>query len=86
MPDWYLNAARALPPWNYNFQFPNPPQGEREGLLVVSSLKLVLGVALGLGAGVFALVGRRFLALPLARVVSRRAEGRDASEPFTPGE
>ena len=29
MPDWYVNAARALPPWNYAFQFPAPPQGER---------------------------------------------------------
>ena len=23
MPDWYINAARALPPWNYAFQFPD---------------------------------------------------------------
>ena len=27
MPDWYINAARALPPWNFGFQFPDPPTG-----------------------------------------------------------
>ena len=26
MPDWYINAARALPPWNFGFQFPDPPR------------------------------------------------------------
>ncbi|HEX6654827.1 MAG TPA: phospholipid carrier-dependent glycosyltransferase, partial [Candidatus Limnocylindria bacterium] len=25
MPDWYINAARSYPPWNYAFQFPLPP-------------------------------------------------------------
>ena len=33
MPDWYINAARALPPWNFAFQFPDPPTGERGELL-----------------------------------------------------
>jgi predicted membrane-bound dolichyl-phosphate-mannose-protein mannosyltransferase/Gpi18-like mannosyltransferase len=71
MPDWYLNAARALPPWNYNFQFPNPPQGEREGLLVVNSLKLVLGLVLAVAAGLFAIFGQRLLAPLLVRMPSR---------------
>ena len=35
MPDWYINAARALPPWNFGFQFPDPPQGERAELIAV---------------------------------------------------
>ena len=33
MPDWYINAARALPPWNFGFQFPDPPQGDRAELV-----------------------------------------------------
>ena len=33
MPDWYVNAARALAPWNYAFQFPNPPTGDRGPLI-----------------------------------------------------
>ena len=33
MPDWYINAARSYPPWNYDFQFPDPPQGPRAELL-----------------------------------------------------
>ena len=68
MPDWYINAAKALPPWNYNFQFPQPPQGQREGLLDVNALKLVLGVALAAGAGLFAVLGRRLLPPPRAEV------------------
>jgi predicted membrane-bound dolichyl-phosphate-mannose-protein mannosyltransferase len=72
MPDWYLNAARALPPWNYAFQFPQPPQGQREGLLEVSTLKLVLGVALAAAAGVFAVLGRR----RLGSWVTRSRDGR----------
>src|SRR5919108_6043672 len=33
MPDWYINAARALPPWNFGFKFPDPPAGSRADLL-----------------------------------------------------
>ena len=58
MPDWYINAARALAPWNYAFTFPNPPQGDRGQLLSADSLKLAAGTFLSLGAAAFALFGR----------------------------
>jgi hypothetical protein len=58
MPDWYVNAARALPPWNFGFQFPDPPQGTREELLTLGAAKVVLGVLLAVAAGVFAVTGR----------------------------
>ncbi|HEX2883738.1 MAG TPA: phospholipid carrier-dependent glycosyltransferase [Candidatus Limnocylindria bacterium] len=58
MPDWYVNAARALPPWNFGFQFPDPPQGERAELLTLSGLKLAAGAAVAAGAMLFALAGR----------------------------
>ncbi len=58
MPDWYINAARALPPWNYGFQFPNPPTGPREQLLTGSTWRLALGTVLALVAAAFALWGR----------------------------
>jgi predicted membrane-bound dolichyl-phosphate-mannose-protein mannosyltransferase/Gpi18-like mannosyltransferase len=57
MPDWYMNAARALPPWNFEFKFPGPPQGQRE-LFNTTTLKLVTGVVLAVGAAAFALYGR----------------------------
>jgi hypothetical protein len=60
MPDWYMNAARALPPWNYGFTFPGPPQGNRE-LFSTTTLKLVTGVALAIGAAAFALYGRPWI-------------------------
>ena len=61
MPDWYANAARALPPWNFGFQFPDPPTGNREELLNFDRLKLVAGIVLaGLAIG-FALYGRTLL-------------------------
>ena len=58
MPDWYVNAARALAPWNYAFQFPNPPQGTREPLISADTFKLAVGTALSLAAAAFALSGR----------------------------
>jgi hypothetical protein len=58
MPDWYINAARALPPWNFGFQFPDPPQGTREELLSVGALKAFLGLILMVGAMAFAIAGR----------------------------
>ena len=61
MPDWYVNAAKALPPWNYYFQFPEPPQGHREALLEVDRLKLVAGVLLTVVVAAFGLLGRRYL-------------------------
>ena len=61
MPDWYANAARALPPWNFDFQFPDPPTGNREELFSLDRLKLVAGVVLaGLAAG-FAVFGRSLI-------------------------
>ena len=58
MPDWYINAARALPPWNFAFQFPDPPTGERGELLTADTLKLVAGMLVAAAAAAFALVGR----------------------------
>jgi hypothetical protein len=61
MPDWYINAARALAPWNYAFQFPSPPQGERAQLITADSLKLAIGTVVSVGAAAFALMGRDLL-------------------------
>jgi hypothetical protein len=58
MPDWYISAARALPPWNYNFQFPGPPTGARGQLLSADSWKLALATGLSLAAAAFSLFGR----------------------------
>ena len=62
MPDWYVNAARALAPWNYAFQFPNPPTGDRGPLISADALKLGAGTLLSLGAAAFGLFGRELLA------------------------
>jgi 4-amino-4-deoxy-L-arabinose transferase-like glycosyltransferase len=64
MPDWYINLARALPPWNYGFVFPNPPQGERGQLLSADLWKLALGAVVSFAAAAFALFGRGRLAAP----------------------
>lgn len=61
MPDWYINAARALPPWNYDFKFPDPPQGDRGALLEVNTLKLFFGALVAAAAVGFALLGRDLL-------------------------
>jgi len=58
MPDWYVNAARALPPWNFGFKFPGPPQGVREELLSFDVARTVLGAIVAVAAGSFALAGR----------------------------
>jgi C-terminal four TMM region of protein-O-mannosyltransferase/Dolichyl-phosphate-mannose-protein mannosyltransferase/GPI transamidase subunit PIG-U len=58
MPDWYINAARSLPPWNFAFQFPDPPTGERAELLSANTLKLVAGGLVAAAAMVFAVGGR----------------------------
>jgi predicted membrane-bound dolichyl-phosphate-mannose-protein mannosyltransferase len=60
MPDWYINAARALPPWNFGFKFPGPPQGTREELVSVGALKALVGLVLTAGAVIFALAGRHW--------------------------
>src|SRR5207244_2265480 len=70
MPDWYMNAARALPPWNFEFKFPGPPQGNRE-VFSTTTLQLVTGAMLALGAAAFALYGRPWIArLGLAPVLA----------------
>jgi C-terminal four TMM region of protein-O-mannosyltransferase len=61
MPDWYINAARALAPWNYAFQFPPPPQGDRGQLLSADTVKLAFGTVVSLGAASLALFGRDLL-------------------------
>jgi len=66
MPDWYINAARALAPWNYAFQFPGPPQGDRGQLLSADSLKLAFGTVVSLGAAAFSLFGRDMVSRPAA--------------------
>jgi predicted membrane-bound dolichyl-phosphate-mannose-protein mannosyltransferase len=58
MPDWYISAARALPPWNYGFVFPSPPQGPRAQFLSADTGSLALATVLSLGAAAFALFGR----------------------------
>ena len=58
MPDWYINAARALPPWNFAFQFPDPPQGAREELLSLGLAKAALAAVVAVAACAFALRGR----------------------------
>ncbi|MDQ3690128.1 MAG: phospholipid carrier-dependent glycosyltransferase [Chloroflexota bacterium] len=77
MPDWYINAARALPPWNYAFQFPDPPQGERGDLVSASGLKLVAGALAAMVAVAWSLRGRVW-SPPLGRIIAeRRAALRD---------
>jgi hypothetical protein len=61
MPDWYINMARSFPPWNYAFQFPNPPQGERGQLITADTVKLLAGVLVAVSAAAFALFGRELL-------------------------
>ena len=77
MPDWYINAARALPPWNFAFQFPDPPTGERGELLSADLLKVVAGGLVALAASAFALVGRDWWERrgPPVRAESSMAEG-----------
>jgi predicted membrane-bound dolichyl-phosphate-mannose-protein mannosyltransferase len=71
MPDWYINAARALPPWNFAFQFPDPPQGERGELLSLSGLKLIAGALVAAVAVAWSLSGRAW-GTPLRELLARR--------------
>jgi 4-amino-4-deoxy-L-arabinose transferase-like glycosyltransferase len=61
MPDWYINAARSYPPWNYAFQFPSPPEGPRAELVSTNALKLAAGTLVAISAAAFALFGRLLL-------------------------
>jgi dolichyl-phosphate-mannose--protein O-mannosyl transferase len=74
MPDWYVNAARALPPWMFSFRFPDPPQGDRAELLVLGGAKVLLGVVVAAAAAAFALGGRSWW--------DRRAAQAPAAEPM----
>jgi hypothetical protein len=58
VPDWYVSAARALPPWNYAFQFPDPPSGDRAELLSASGLTALLGLVVAAAAAGFVTLGR----------------------------
>ena len=58
MPDWYIHAFQALPPWNFGAQFPDPPQGERELIAGGGVLRLVAALAAAVVASVFAVYGR----------------------------
>jgi hypothetical protein len=76
MPDWYINAARTLPPWNYGFQFPDPPQGDRGDLVSASGLKLVAGALVAVAAVAWSLRGRAW-GWPLATRLSALRSARD---------
>jgi len=76
MPDWYINAARTLPPWNYAFQFPDPPQGERGELLSLSGLKLVAGALVAAAAVAWSLTGRAW-GPPLRELIASRRTARE---------
>lgn len=77
MPDWYINAARALPPWNYAFQFPDPPSGDRGELLEANTLKALAGGLVAVLAAGFALVGRDWW--------ERRGRSKPAGAPMAEG-
>jgi hypothetical protein len=64
MPDWFINMARSYPPWNYAFQFPNPPQGSRTELFGADTVKLAAGLLVAVSAAAFALFGRELLGPP----------------------
>ena len=76
MPDWYINAARTLPPWNYAFQFPDPPQGERGDLVSASGLKLLGGALVAMASVAWALRGRAW-GQPLATLIAERRKVRE---------
>jgi dolichyl-phosphate-mannose-protein mannosyltransferase len=58
VPDWYVNAARVLPPWNYGFQFPEPPSGDRADLVTADGLRSIAGILVAVAAAAFAVGGR----------------------------
>jgi hypothetical protein len=58
MPDWFVNEAKTIWMWNYNFKFPDPPQGLHTQLIDANPIKLVAGTLVGLLAAAFATWGR----------------------------
>jgi predicted membrane-bound dolichyl-phosphate-mannose-protein mannosyltransferase len=75
VPDWYVNAARALPPWNYAFQFPNPPEGDRGDLIGLALPQLVLGVLVAAAAVAWSLRGHLWYP-PLRELIASRRPAR----------
>jgi predicted membrane-bound dolichyl-phosphate-mannose-protein mannosyltransferase len=82
MPDWYINAFRALPPWMFDFQFPVPSAAADRGeLLDASGPQLVAALAAALVAGVWAIFGRSLVGRwfgiggPGGRGITEPAEG-----------
>ena len=69
-------AARTLPPWNYAFQFPDPPQGERGELLSLSGLKLIAGALVAAAAVAWSLTGRAW-GPPLRELIASRRIARE---------
>jgi Gpi18-like mannosyltransferase/predicted membrane-bound dolichyl-phosphate-mannose-protein mannosyltransferase len=83
MPDWYVNAARTLPPWNYAFQFPDPPAGERPPLISANPVILMAATLVSVWAAAFASFGREWLGPRLAGAresASAATEGGDEDE------
>jgi C-terminal four TMM region of protein-O-mannosyltransferase len=72
MPDWYVNAARALPPWNFGFQFPDPPSGDRGELVSLSLPLLVVGLLVSTAAVAWSLRGRAWIPPLREFIVARR--------------
>ena len=88
MPDWYVNAARAPPPWNYAFQFPRRHRvsGRRSSATTRSSSPSRPVVSLGSVA--FASFGRDLLggrASPTSSTAQppRRRAARRITPPMT---
>ena len=75
VPDWYVNAARALPPWNYAFQFPNPPEGDRGDLIGLALPQLVAGLLAAAAAVAWSLRGRSW-GPPLRELIASRRTAR----------
>jgi predicted membrane-bound dolichyl-phosphate-mannose-protein mannosyltransferase len=77
MPDWYINMARSYPPWNYGFQFPEPPQGSRDARLAADTVRLAAGTLVAVSAAAFALFGRRLLGPRAAQGDDQQGDAQD---------
>jgi len=84
MPDWYVNATRALPPWNYAFQFPGPPQGERPPLISTEIFVLALATVVSLASAAFASFGSDLLAGRVRERTSSSAASEGGSQDQDP--
>ena len=75
MPDWYIYTFNALPPWNFQQQFPGPPQGERELIGGAGLVRLIIATVAAVAAALFAVYGRGWI-----------DRSREAGPPSGPGE